>query len=133
MNFNRFISSFSKFKLNSSLNINRQLTLSSSLTCPNITSTSTNSFTSTSSSSTISLFSFQPIITSSSSSSSSLIGFTTGLSELVNEVIWYLKRTFQPSLIRRKRKHGFLSRIATNNGRKTLNRRRQKGRKYVSA
>ena len=63
----------------------------------------------------------------------SAIRFTNSFTELVNEAIWFLKRTFQPSLIRRKRKHGFLSRIDTNNGRKTLNRRRNKGRRYVSA
>jgi large subunit ribosomal protein L34 len=45
--------------------------------------------------------------------------------------ILFLKRTFQPSLIRRKRKHGFLARIQTKDGRKILLRRRQKGRRSL--
>ena len=44
-----------------------------------------------------------------------------------------IKRTFQPSLIRRKRKHGFLARNSTRNGRKILNRRRLKGRRALCA
>ena len=40
--------------------------------------------------------------------------------------------TFNPSHIIRKRRHGFLSRVRTKNGRKTLRRRRQKGRCNMS-
>jgi large subunit ribosomal protein L34 len=46
--------------------------------------------------------------------------------------ILLVKRTFQPSLLVRKRRHGFLARLKSRNGRKILNRRRLKGRKRLS-
>jgi len=52
-------------------------------------------------------------------------------SSILSWAIWLVKRTFQPSLLKKKRQCGYMKRQQSVGGRRILKRRRKKGRKRL--
>ena len=57
-----------------------------------------------------------------------LFNISNNIQSLLDLSIWLIKRTFQPSIVRKRRKHGFLRRKESVGGRRVLKRRALKGR-----
>jgi large subunit ribosomal protein L34 len=77
--------------------------------------------------------SFESIVDIATTTNTSLV--TTGvnvidnLQSLLGDIsTWLIKRTYQPSIIRKRRKHGFMRRKESVGGRRVLARRLAKGR-----
>lgn len=57
--------------------------------------------------------------------------FPSNSSSIFSWAIWLIKRTYQPSLLKKKRQCGYMKRRQSVGGRRILKRRRQKGRKRL--
>mmetsp|Transcript_1712 Transcript_1712/g.3605 ORF Transcript_1712/g.3605 Transcript_1712/m.3605 type:complete len:150 (-) Transcript_1712:240-689(-) len=55
----------------------------------------------------------------------------TQSNSILNWAIWLIKRTYQPSLLKKKRQCGYMKRKQTVGGRRILKRRKKKGRKRL--
>ena len=60
------------------------------------------------------------------------LGIGRFVDELLGRSLVFIKRTYQPSTLRRKRKFGFLRKVKSKAGRKILMRRFRKGRKHLA-
>lgn len=59
------------------------------------------------------------------------MGINVMLVDVINNNINMRSTTFRPKKLKAKKKHGFMERMSTNNGRKVIKRRKIKGRKKV--
>jgi large subunit ribosomal protein L34 len=60
--------------------------------------------------------------------------FLKGRRMVLYRIFYFMatKRTYQPKKLRRARRHGFLSRMATSGGQKVVAKRRREGRKKLT-
>jgi large subunit ribosomal protein L34 len=72
-----------------------------------------------------------PAEVAGSGAASSISSWVEELANTLAGAIMAIKRTYRPSVVRKKRTHGFLHRNSTTSGQKLLKRRIRKGRKTL--